>query len=1291
MRSLVLLTVPGKLLATVYVLLFVSQALSPTNCSAQELPGTILPSPEAVSLFRFQTYPMDHSTGLPQINIPLYEIKSGSLSVPIELSYHASGRRVDDRDGAISLGWTLNAGGTISRTVKGSADFGAYKFPYPFTTDGLSNQNDIIYLEQITHYKLNPLAVFQSNWKDSEYDIFSYYFGGNSGNFIFKDENDVKTPVLLPYKPYVITPVYRESGSAYGMLAGINVLDDKGVFYQFIPMGRYNGNDGSVIENEYRLTKIISADKADTISFTYTSFNQTRTNISQTITAIDKVSPPLGDTNDDLTGENSVFSTNYDFYSVPRLQQINFRHGKVVFNLVSGSDKIATIQVFDKSNNVVRNIQFNRSTLDASSAGTSSNITTKLDGIVFKDNVGTGVENYAFEYYPTAATAGVLDLHHRDWWGYYNASGQNEMIPRYTNLEWVTAGNISLDYSIGSHTANRNPTLTGLQSGMLKKITYPTGGSSEFVYQHNRYKHYSSTQVKNGPGLRIYQIKTNDRNGTTNYRTYVYGADGNGYGAIDLVPDISTMAKESHYYYFMPNNDINPFNPYGNTTYRERVFYDDFIPQLKELAARPVIYTTVTEYFGTPDDNTGKTEYTYDYLPWSPQSFQNSRNELTIRGQHIVDYNYWNKSSLISQKEYKNIGNNAPYQLMRETANSYNTAITEKIYGLHVERVNIFPQTEHAADPDLVYSGKFVEPWAVLRTGSPTNLPYAFAKYQITAGHKSLSSSLQTVYNEDGTSHTISTSYTYNTRQYISAITSSASDGGSLGMQTKYPFDYQGNTVLSQMVSSAVNMLNYPVEEIQLKDNVLVSATKTNYFNWGSSVPRIYPQTIQTRIGSLPYETKTRFHGYDNRGNLLSVSKENGPRESYIWGYQGQYPVAKVSNAAYNTIEALLGGATAVNAFSASNPASPNTVNSFLNPLRAAAQRDIQVTTFTYKPLVGMTSQTDAKGMTTYYEYDNYQRLTNVKDHNGNVVTNYKYNYGDGTSSGLYFNSYVSQSFTKGNCTSGNGTSVTYRVPAKKYSSTISQADADAKAQADIQANGQNYANQHGVCFFRNTLKQQAFTRNNCSAGVNGSSVTYTVPAGKYMSTTSQADADSKAQAEINANGQAYANANGTCGFYNVGTSRIFTKNNCATGQIPSEERYGVEAGSYYSPVSQAAADAMAEAEIDANGQAYANANGTCRQGVTFSFSNSTSDSFGVSFNDGAGYIKSYTCPPGSSSLVLPEGIYTITAQNISSNVSRRIYVGARTAITGTYVVFNNVNVINVGSPSEKSMGMLNQ
>lgn len=64
-----------------------------------------------------------------------------------------------------------------------------------------------------------------------------------------------------------------------------------------------------------------------------------------------------------------------------------------------------------------------------------------------------------------------------------------------------------------------------------------------------------------------------------------------------------------------------------------------------------------------------------------------------------------------------------------------------------------------------------------------------------------------------------------------------------------------------------------------------------------------------------------------------------------------------------------------------------------------------------------------------------------------------------------YYNQTTSANFTKNNCGTGyTGSVVRYTVASNQYSSTISQADANSKATADVNANGQNYANTNGTC-----------------------------------------------------------------------------------------------------------------------------------------------------------------------------------------------------------------------------------
>jgi hypothetical protein len=199
------------------------------------------------------------------------------------------------------------------------------------------------------------------------------------------------------------------------------------------------------------------------------------------------------------------------------------------------------------------------------------------------------------------------------------------------------------------------------------------------------------------------------------------------------------------------------------------------------------------------------------------------------------------------------------------------------------------------------------------------------------------------------------------------------------------------------------------------------------------------------------------------------------------------------------------------------------------------------------------------------------------------------------TATCTFYNVSMSQSFTRNNCVAGGtGSSVPYNVPAGRYSSTISQADANAQAQNDINSNGQGNANQNGNCTFYSVSMSQSFTRNNCDAGGTGSSVPYNVPAGRYSSAISQEDANAQAQNEINTYGQNTSNQNGSCTYYNYSITSFFTKNDCGPGGSASTVTYFIPAATYSSLVSQADADAKAQNDKNTNGQNYANAHGVC-------------------------------------------------------------------------------------------------
>lgn len=182
------------------------------------------------------------------------------------------------------------------------------------------------------------------------------------------------------------------------------------------------------------------------------------------------------------------------------------------------------------------------------------------------------------------------------------------------------------------------------------------------------------------------------------------------------------------------------------------------------------------------------------------------------------------------------------------------------------------------------------------------------------------------------------------------------------------------------------NIVNAPVVETSLKNNNK-QETVNSYMQ--SSVGVYVPQSIKTwnQVGNQ-YEDRISFSAYDDKGNILEQSQTGGVKEVYVWGHGRQYVLAKVLGSNSTAVSALVNQGILDGGSEADRQAQLLTLRNYF-----ADNPDVQVTTFTYKPLVGMTSQTDAKGMTTYYEYDSFQRLKAVKNQNGEILKTYCYNY----------------------------------------------------------------------------------------------------------------------------------------------------------------------------------------------------------------------------------------------------------------------------------------------------------
>jgi hypothetical protein len=214
--------------------------------------------------------------------------------------------------------------------------------------------------------------------------------------------------------------------------------------------------------------------------------------------------------------------------------------------------------------------------------------------------------------------------------------------------------------------------------------------------------------------------------------------------------------------------------------------------------------------------------------------------------------------------------------------------------------------------------------------------------------------------------------------------TASLAEGGNL-----ISLDY---AQIDRLKTHDLHRIATPVQTVT-KKNGQITSIQRNLFKTDDSF--VLPSTVKTAKGSNSLEDNLIYYDYDSKGNLLEVSKTDGIHIVYVWGYNEQYPIAKIENAT------LIGISSAQqNLIDTAKTASNGDINlATENSLRTALENlrtefpQAMITTYTYNPLVGVTSISDPKGYTTYYEYDNFSRLKFIKDQALNVLQRYCYNY----------------------------------------------------------------------------------------------------------------------------------------------------------------------------------------------------------------------------------------------------------------------------------------------------------
>ena len=490
----------SRLFCLCLILLFTLLASEIVTAQPDEV-KIIPPSPNVMAINKYVDVPVSHYTGTAQISVPLHSLEMQNISLPITLSYHSSGVKVDEIPSFVGAGWTLNATGVISRTMQGLPDeyvnvngrygfFSDKKAP-AYNPDGSLNYTKI---DDCTINSAQP-EPFQTgdpvNFPDSvaaglidlQPDLFHYSLPGSaSGKLVFDQRrNAVKLnadDVLISSTPFDNT-VPQYDGPDYRW----EIIDDTGVRYIFdkaevsesySACGAGDGNPPVVsptvnYQSSWYLSKIIAY--TDTIRFNYI---QETIIYEQNITESAKFKVEVllsgGDTGPESTRSNC---RNYSQVEALRLSSIVTSNGDLIAfesltprTDLNGSKRLDGVRIY-KGGSFVKGYKFEY--------GSFNDIKLKLDKVVQVSEDNTPLSPYSFEYY--AGNIPALNSPAQDYWGYYNGASNNSILPKFKDA----------NYLVNNPGANRNPVLEYCRIGALKAITYPTGGHTAFSYELNSY------------------------------------------------------------------------------------------------------------------------------------------------------------------------------------------------------------------------------------------------------------------------------------------------------------------------------------------------------------------------------------------------------------------------------------------------------------------------------------------------------------------------------------------------------------------------------------------------------------------------------------------------------------------------------------------------------------------------------------------------------------------------------------------------------------------------------------
>ncbi|WP_306352602.1 RHS repeat domain-containing protein [Flavobacterium sp. '19STA2R22 D10 B1'] len=1000
---------------------------SPTTISSPN----ILP-PEVSSFQKVNFLPVSNYTGRVNIDIPFYEIDLNGFKIPIGLSYNTGGVKLNEVASSVGLNWSLNAGGAISKIVKGIEDFeipDSYydyemhqytytgpvgwlfnKLPVPnpaqlnvsgdplpdefivsapninctfiheplFNTNGVNNNagkpfvldGDESFLIQETYGKVIS-GMWGKYYSSVGYGEQSKYFGGISfdPNYAVRGIDKITIKSIDGYEYTFDKPDVSQ------------YLYNRDVTNSFLPVNQSLWANVNIVA--YRLTKIKDLKTMKTVDFEYETYSLAFSEIIDNHRAGAELS----------SNKQGVWNR---YPKLNRIKKITFDKGAIIFNYnldredITGEKALTSITLYNLRGERIKQANLNFDYFMAYQFDYSPySKRLKLNDVTIEGIDNSSNQKYKLTYNETQLPTRSVTV--SDFLGYYN--GESKNFNYYIDL---TEDNFfSIKYPMGKpiatsyfHQNNKQnsflplalnanaipvlgnyslmPNLNFCKAAILERIEYPTGGYIELDYELNRFL-LNDVEIQGG-GLRVRQQNISDGN-TVRTLKYEYKTEENkSSGSVVSIPRFIDFQYKGPKILFPENFTPVQFNAWFD------VEKFNLSKSNVELTNGVYVGYSRVKVF---EENKGYTLYSYT----SPAQYPNS---LPVES---IYYDPTFPNSIIWDIYIKNgkaelIFNNDIFRgkiVNTKIFTQNNILLKETLYNYTAKVYDSIP---------ISYKTNFIlDDNCYLEFNSNNCFSYEIGKFK---KRRFLMTGVTEKEYFNGSMMSRNKNIEYDDNYGLIRKELINDDTDNFRNEYYYPFDniVQNEFGMSNLVQNnrkAERILTYSFKngEKLLEQKMLYGAYYVGVLPKQEKKYKLMTSQDGTNTMNSLEVTKR-----DEYGNIWETVDEFGVKCAYIWGYNKTELLAKIQNIGTASISVDI--LVELEETSAYGPES--NLLTALNSLRVSLP-NAMITTYTYKPLVGVSTITDEKGNRITYEYDTLGRLKAVRDKNGNILSENEYHY----------------------------------------------------------------------------------------------------------------------------------------------------------------------------------------------------------------------------------------------------------------------------------------------------------